>query len=131
MKVQTAKRLIQLQKWALQIKEHEQSGQPVRQWCRENSVAVKSFYYHKKRVQEEILDTMGTGGALQIAGTGLGHSKDSKNQPHKMPVFTALPIPQAKTHAAVTVRMGDITVDIQNSADNEIIEQVLRLVVRL
>ena len=130
MKVQTVKQMLQMQKWAAQVKAHDESGQTVRQWCRENKVAVKSFYYHKKRVQEELLETIGVGNALLIPSVELSHCEKREKNFSKAPVFAELPIPQPKYQAAVTVRRNDIAVEIQNSADNGIVELVLRLVIQ-
>lgn len=44
------------QSWALMLKEQSASGLTVREWCRQNHLSVKSFYYRRRQVQEMILD---------------------------------------------------------------------------
>jgi hypothetical protein len=78
-----------------------------------------------------MLETMETGNALQMSGTTGLRNEDSDFNVHEKPVFTALPLPQQRQPAAVTVRMGDIGVDIHNYANDELIERVLRMVSRL
>ena len=143
MNVKQTKRQIQLQEWVMQVKACKQSGLPVRQWCEENGVAVKSYYYHLKRVREELLDVMQAGNAIQIPEPG---GLDSSNIPTRLdmairsgdgvptntrtPVFAAFPMPQG-TGAAVTVRLDGYSVEIQNGAEEAVVEQVLKVVSRL
>ena len=64
--VNKTKRQVKLQEWVLQVRACKQSGLPVRQWCNENGVAVKSYYYHLKRVREELLDVMQAKNTIQM-----------------------------------------------------------------
>jgi hypothetical protein len=140
MKVQTAKRMVRLQEWATQINDCKQSGKSVKQWCREIGLSTSAFYNRMRIVREEMLEMIEFGRTIWTPGTG---SQEIANIPalpelpvsteryspiqEEKPIFAALPIPQAKS-AAVTVRMGGYTVDIQNGADDIIVEQVLRVV---
>ena len=141
MKVQTAKKMMQIQAWAAQINECRQSGLTVRQWCRDNGIGLKSFYYRQRRVREELLDALEPNHSVQLPGTDLGyclpaeHTVSGRSEKdhyliQKKPVFAALPIP-APTGAAVTVRMGEYAVEIENGADDVMVERVLRTVARL
>lgn len=143
MKVQEATEQIKLRGWAMQIDACNQSGLPVKRWCKENGVAVKTYYYHLRRVREEMLNAVeiantfkpsrlcipeGGSGTLQ---TELADQTGSETLMRpKAPVFAALPIPQNKA-AAVTVWVGGCAVDIQNGADEMVVEQVLKVVARL
>lgn len=137
MKVQTAKQIMQIQEWSAQVKTQKQSGQTVRQWCRENDVAVKSFYYHRRRIQEEMLEVMESGNPHQITSAIPSYMPAEKKlvdhsvrTMQEKPIFAAFSRPPLNG-AAVTVRLGDFTVDIQNGADEIMMEQVLRVVARL
>ena len=146
MNVKEAKSQVQLIEWATQVNECRQSGLPVKRWCKENGVAVKSYYYHLKRVREELLDAYESGNTTQIQrparldGTSIaprsafnacneGELPSTVNAA-AMPVFAALPIPQSK-NAPVTVWLGGYAVDIQNGADDAVVAQVLKVVSRL
>ena len=143
MNVKQTKRHVQLQEWVMQVRACKQSGLPVKQWCRENGVAVKSYYYHLKRVREELLDVMQARDAIQMpASAGLDgisipvrldmsvRSGDGVPSNTETPMFAAFPIPQVKG-AAVTVWLGGCSVEIQNGADGAVVEQVLKVVSRL
>ena len=48
---------MQLQEWAAQIEAQQASGLTVQQWCMENGVNPKTYYYHLKKVREQFLDS--------------------------------------------------------------------------
>jgi hypothetical protein len=143
MKVQEVKRRIQLQEWAAQVSACEKSGLPVKRWCEEVGIAKKTYYYRRKRVQEELLEAISGETEIVLSGTSnltkytsgkqLGLPVCTELQPPSLqgnPEYAALPIPK-NSSAAVTVWLGDCAVDIHNSADDAIVEQVLRVVSRL
>jgi hypothetical protein len=139
-KVQTAKRMVQIQEWAKQINECRQSGKSVKQWCNENGMKRKTFYYRQNRVREELLDVIETHNGPQTFETDSGYlpmkkgfEEQSRAKPYpkeRQPVFTALAIPQTRG-AVLTVQLGEFTVDIQNGADEILVGHVLRAVSRL
>jgi len=143
MKVQEAKEQIMLRSWAMQIDARNRSGLTVKQWCAENCVAVKSYYYHVKRVREEMLNIVEIANTLKPPRSSSTCESSSLMQtdlavlerPQMLsqkepPVFAALPMPKPKG-AAVTVWVGAYAVDIQNGADEAVVEQVLKVVARI
>ena len=48
---------IRLQEWAAQIEAQQESGLTVRQWCAENGVKRKTYYYHLRKVREQYLQS--------------------------------------------------------------------------
>jgi len=131
MKVQSIARQMKLRVWASQIDDCMQSGLSVKQWCERNGVAKKTYYYRQKRVREELLEATEIGGALQLTRmTGSDIDSETKLLEQEAPIFAPLPMPQGKV-SAVTVWVGGYAVDIQNGADDALIEQTLRVVSRL
>ena len=53
----TVKQEVRMQEWSAQIAEQQASGLTVRQWCIENGVKPKTYYYHLKKVREQFLDS--------------------------------------------------------------------------
>ena len=45
------------QAWALMLREQSASGLSVREWCRQNHLSVKAFYYRRRQVQTMVLET--------------------------------------------------------------------------
>lgn len=42
--------------WALMIQEQANSGLSVREWCAQNGIGTKCFYYRRRQVQAMLLD---------------------------------------------------------------------------
>ena len=127
MKLQNLKRQMHLQEWASQIKAQSQSGMTIREWCEATGIGYKNFYRRRKCVQEELLESLEEkGNNPQTTDLSAINEKriSTKNKPA---VITPVNIPQTKG-AALTVWIGHYAVDIQNGADAEIIDRVLRLV---
>jgi hypothetical protein len=122
MNAQDTVQSIRMEGWAQQIQDCQQSGLSVRQWCDENGVGTKTYYYRRKRVREELLEGMDTGNGLQLERWPTKQAKPA--------VFAALPMPR-RNNAAVTVQIGSHIAEIHNGADTEIVESVLRTLVRL
>ena len=48
---------VRLQEWSAQIEAQQASGLTVQQWCMENGVNPKTYYYRLKKVREQFLDS--------------------------------------------------------------------------
>lgn len=46
---------IQHQVWADMVQQQVKSGLTVREWCEQNNITIKTFYYRRKHVREELL----------------------------------------------------------------------------
>ena len=51
----TVKKNIRLQEWNRQIEEQRASNLSVQEWCQQHNINSKTYYYHLRRVREEIL----------------------------------------------------------------------------
>ena len=49
------KKKVRLQEWERQIEEQKTSGLSVQEWCEQNGIAAKTYYYHLRKVKEEML----------------------------------------------------------------------------
>ena len=122
MDVQETVQKIRKQEWIKQISECRQSGLTVPQWCEQNGVKIKTYYYRMRRVREELLSAVGAASTLQIESYDF-------NQNEK-PVFAALPMPK-RSGLAITIQIGTHIAEIHNGADTETVEGVLRALTRL
>lgn len=53
----TVKQEVRLQEWSAQVEAQQASGLTVQQWCMENGVNPKTYYYHLKKVREQFLNS--------------------------------------------------------------------------
>ena len=121
-------RQIRLNEWSNQIKACEASGLTVTEWCYEKGISIKTYYYRKKRIREEYLDSLDSSeGQVLALAARFDNQLRVREEP---PVFATVPMPQSKG-AALTVWIGPYAVDIQNGVDGTTVEQVLKVVSRL
>ena len=91
--------------WAERISECRNSGQSVRSWCLQNGISEPTYYKWQKKLYE-------------MAKT----QRESR--------FAEITPRQTRTgpsSVAVTLRLGDITAEIHNGADEATVETVLRI----
>lgn len=55
MKTQLSVKDIQHSAWIDMVQQQVRSGLSVREWCDQNQITTKTFYYRRKHVREEIL----------------------------------------------------------------------------
>ena len=53
--IRTVKRQLMLEEWEKQVVDCRSSGLSVQEWCIQNGINLKTYYYHLRRVREEIL----------------------------------------------------------------------------
>ena len=53
----TVKQEVRLQEWSAQIEAQQASGQTVQQWCAENGINLKTYYYRLRKVREQFLNS--------------------------------------------------------------------------
>ena len=58
--ITAVKQEVRLQEWSAQVEAQQASGLTVRQWCLENGIKPKTYYYHLKKVREQFLDSSPT-----------------------------------------------------------------------
>ncbi len=98
-----------LQKWMGIIRECRASGIPVKQWCQEHKVSIKSYYYWLHKIKSETLE--------QVQSE-----------------FVELdPVPRVQPAApgtGLTLRVGDVSIDILPDTDPGLITRALEAVRR-
>lgn len=53
----TVKQEVHLREWSAQIEAQQASGLTVQQWCIENGIKLKTYFYRLKKVREQFLDS--------------------------------------------------------------------------
>ena len=56
-KITTIKNEVQLREWQKQIKAQQSSGLTVQQWCKENGVNIKTYYYRLRKVRNQFIES--------------------------------------------------------------------------
>ena len=124
MKVQETMLSIRMQGWIRQIQECQESGLSVTEWCGKNGINTKTYYNRRKRVREELLESRSPNGSL-----ALNNIQAVCPEP---PVFASIPVLKINSDkAAARVQIGTYIAEINNGADLDTIEGVLRTLSRL
>ena len=90
-----------LRLWTERVTACRSSGKSVRQWCQENGVAEKTYYYWQRRIYE------------------LTKAKAE-------PVFAEVVTPQTqRTEIAAVIHSGSVSVEIRNGADSATVRAIL------
>ncbi len=55
--IMAVKQQVRLENWAAEMESCAASGLTVQQWCRENGMSAKTYYYHLRKVRESIIES--------------------------------------------------------------------------
>lgn len=100
--LQTLNQQNKLAVWSKRISACRDSGQSVKNWCRDNNICEATFYKWQKKVFEIVS--------------------------HEQTYFAEVtPLAQSVSTVAVTVRIAGAEADIHSGADAETVETVLRI----
>ena len=127
MEILEAKQQVKLMQWSEMIHARMASGKTVKTWCKENGLNIKTYYYWLRKVRHAALQ--------EPAQEGVSFSIAEAARP----VFAELPIRAASKNTdrqdstaigacALTVRMGLVSIEINNGADPDVIAQTLHIV---
>ena len=110
--VTLAKTQMRAENWRTLIQNCQQSGQTVVNWCEQNNINIKTYYYWLRRLRK-----------LELEGAELPAlvSEDKPVAFKKLEVQT----PVARTQAAVIIRIHNATVEISEGTSQQTIQAVL------
>ena len=125
MEIIEAKRWAKLHQWSEMLQARITSGQTIKTWCKENGICTKTYYYRLRSIRLAALQEP------EKAAMYLPVHNTSS------PTFAKLDFDDAKESAsiiaegknaisAVTVHIGDVSVNINNGADPLVIANTLR-----
>lgn len=103
--------------WKKLIKEQNESGLSIREWCRQNNLSHGKFYYWQRIIREEALIKAGT---LAVTGTGQTQFVELK------PSITDI---ESNNHGTCAIlRSNGAEIEIFNGADPNTLALVLNLI---
>ena len=72
---------LQHHSWALMVQEQSRSGLSIRDWCSQNNISTKTFYYRRKLVRSELLQAASPVFAELVPPEGCGVSSSDGFRP--------------------------------------------------
>ena len=95
-----------LQLWAQRISECKASGKPATEWCRENDINLKTYYYWHRRLIRS-------------------YETANETEPYFYDVSRSNPF-HRNSRLVATMRIKAASVDVFEGADSETLESIVR-----
>ena len=99
---------VRTQQWITMVREQRNSGQTVKSWCKENHISENCFYYRQHRIRELIENEVPK--FIEI---------------HRPDVPASGNVESLKS--AAIIRSGKLQIDLDNSASEELIARIVRV----
>ena len=112
---------IRLQQWYEIIQTQLASGKNKREWCRENAVPEKQFFYWQRRVRKELYEAQ----SEAIAPTGFENSSSLVEVPISSPSQNIIP-ERFQPDAVITV--GNITVGVREGISEGLLLSIGKMI---
>ena len=103
------KKTARLQEWERQIEEQKTSGLSVQEWCRQNGIAAKTYYYHPRKVREDFLKS------------GKSESERAQNETE----CAVVPILTASVVGSITVEKNGLHITLPENISAEMLMAVV------
>ena len=105
--------------WIDRIKECKSSNMTVTAWCEENDINVKTYYYWMRKIKREAFEKL----------PAECKARQPIVAPPAGPSFAEIPIaPMMTAGAAVVIKINGISIEIQDGASRNTIENTLQAV---
>lgn len=101
------KKSLQLSNWAEMVKECCASGKSIAQWCDENGIKVKTYYYRQNKVREAMAENC------------------SKNEVVPIGITPQLSSPKV-IKPVIIIRKNDVELELSENISSENLNKVLR-----
>ena len=103
------KKNIRLQEWNRQIEEQKLSGLSVQEWCQQHGINPKTYYYHLRKVREELLRS------------GKAENAQEKKEPER----AVVPILTAPAARSITIEKNGLHITLPENISADILIAVV------
>lgn len=112
-------RTLRRQSWALMLREQSASGLSVKDWCAQNNLSTKSFYYRRRQVQSMILKSAREPRFTELVMPGPSElNTDLRPNVSSGIAFT----PQ------LIISTGDLTIGVSQDTPSQLLTDVLQVI---
>ena len=85
--ITAAKQEVRLKEWAEQIERQKASGLTMQQWCAENNVDPRTFYYRRRKVREQCPETFSEQSVVALEIPVKGQSENIRIEKNGLNIF--------------------------------------------
>ena len=111
--IAAVKREVKLSEWQRQIRERQEQGITVDEWCMSMGISKGTYYHRLRRVREYMCNRMGV-----MEG---GDPRETAQSTAVVPIRAAQP----REKAAVEMQLGELRIRFNESPDSEQLKVVL------
>ena len=118
---------VKLQYWLDVIRQCRASGMTNQDWCEQNTVSLKSYYYWLAKIRKLALEDLPRKQYASAIPAGQRNSELSEHQA----TFTELLLPNTAAfdhNAAAILHIGSVTVEIFEHTSSELISSIVKAV---
>ena len=108
------------QSWSLMLQNQAESGLTIREWCRQNGISLKCFYYRRRQGQAMLLGSVQPSAFAELV---MPEAENAEPEEHVQtaPVRSGF-MPQ------LTISIGDIVIGVDRDTPEDLVGQVLRTI---
>lgn len=106
-----AVRNMRRQSWALMLQDQASSGLTIRDWCKQNNISTKTFYYRRRQVQ-----------AMVLQAASESRFEELVPPEPSVPVGTTGFIPQ------LVLSVGDVMIGIDQGTPKQLLSDTLEVI---
>ncbi|WP_109709126.1 IS66 family insertion sequence element accessory protein TnpA [Faecalicatena contorta] len=110
-----------MQLWTSRIHKCRSSNQTVADWCSENDISIKSYYYWMRKIKSEAFEALPAERKSKV----LTQKRDAS-----FAEVTLIEKPRADS-CAVRIHVSGLLLEIQNGADDQTVEHTLHAIRKL
>ena len=122
-----AKRWTKLRQWSEMINTRSESGQTIKDWCKDNGISIKTYYYRLRSLRLAALQEP-ENAAIYLPGPNASSPTFAKLNFSYAKEVGSIIAADKNAISALTVHWGDFSIDINNGADPNVIANTLRLI---
>ena len=112
-------KLVRMQQWSEEIAACNQSGMKKGEWCRENGINLKTFYYHQRMVRQAAFNALSVPdeGSAEVCFVEVTPLRDSK--PH-------IP-PDKECAASAVIQLGLVRILLNEDISEALLQRLLKV----
>ena len=103
---------VRMTNWAAMIRQRNESGMTVRQWCEANQISENTYYYRLNRLRKAMIQSV----------TVSDPQKGSAPSAHPTEFARIMSHSQSSPNVALRIRCADTTIEVSNDASDRILE---------
>ena len=104
-KIESIKKKLRHNKWREMYEKYLSSGKTVVEWCAENGISKKTFYYRLRQIRKDVIETV---------------------ESHDIVPITAVPEQQIITDASIKIQGSGISIELPVDITPEILSAAIR-----